>query len=129
MKFIHTEKAPKPVGPYSQAVEVGGFLFLSGQIGIDPSTGKLKETFEEQVKQCLENVLAVLESAGLGKRNIVRVVVYITDLSLFKRFNELYEEFFAGVEPKPARTTVGVKELPLGAMLELEVIAFRDVQG
>jgi len=123
MKAIHTDKAPKPVGPYSQAVEAKGFIFFSGQVGIDPSTGRLKETFEEQAKQCFENVLAVLESAGLGKRNIVKVVVYMVDLSLFKRFNELYEEFFRDISPKPARTTVGVKELPLGALLELDVVA------
>ncbi len=126
MKAIHTDKAPKPVGPYSQAIEAKGFIFLSGQVGIDPSTGRLKETFEEQAKQCFENVLAVLESAGLGKRNIVKVVVYMVDLSLFKRFNELYEEFFRDISPKPARTTVGVKELPLGALLELDVVACRQ---
>lgn len=123
MNPFHTEEAPRPVGPYSQAVRVDKFLFLSGQIGIDPSTGKLKESFEEQVRQSFKNVEAVLRSAGLEKDSIFRVVVYLTDLSLFKEFNRLYEEFFRDVPVKPVRTTVGVKELPLGALLELEVTA------
>lgn len=123
MKAFYTDEAPRPVGPYSQAVRVDKFLFLSGQIGIDPSNGKLKESFEEQVRQCFKNVEAVLRSAGLKKDSIFRVVVYLKDLSLFGDFNRLYEEFFRDVPIKPVRTTVGVKELPLGALLELEVTA------
>jgi len=120
---IYTEKAPKPVGPYSQAVAVNGFLFISGQIGIDPSTGKLKESFEEQVLQILKNVEEILKEAGTSKENVVRVVIYMTDLSLFGKLNAIYEEFFKSVPVKPARTTVGVSSLPLGAMVEMEITA------
>lgn len=125
-RAVHTEKAPKPVGPYSQAVEVGNTLYLSGQIGIDPETNRLREGFEDQAKQVLSNVEAVLEAAGYSKENVVKVTIYLTDLSKFGIFNELYEEFFKDVEPKPARVTVGVKELPLGAEIEIEVVAVKD---
>ncbi len=124
-KVIYTEQAPKPVGPYSQAVEVGNTLYLSGQIGIDPSTNQLKEGFTQQAKQVLQNVKAILGEAGYSKENIVKVVIYLTDISKFKEFNSLYEEFFKDVEIKPARVTVGVKELPLGAEIEIEVTAVK----
>ncbi|MCS7171160.1 MAG: Rid family detoxifying hydrolase [Aquificaceae bacterium] len=126
MMSLFTEKAPKPIGPYSQAVMAGDFLFLSGQIGLDPNTGKLREGFREQVEQIFENIEAVLNSAGLEKKHMVRVVVYMKDLALFKEFNQLYEEFLKDVEIKPSRTTVGVSELPMGALLELEVTAFLE---
>ncbi|MFN3598191.1 MAG: RidA family protein [Aquificaceae bacterium] len=121
---LFTQEAPKPIGPYSQGVKVGNFLFLSGQIGIDPPTGKLKESFEQQVKQVFQNIEAVLKSAGAGKGNIVRVVVYLKDLSLFGDFNRLYEEYLKEVKVKPARTTVEVSNLPLGALIELEITAY-----
>ncbi|NPB06011.1 MAG: deaminase [Aquificae bacterium] len=124
MKEIKTGGAPSPVGPYSQALLVGGFLFISGQIGVNPETGKLEEGFERQVKRVLTSIEAVLKEAGLSKRNLVRVCVYLTDLKLFPRFNELYAEFLEGVEPKPVRVTVGVKELPLGALVEIEAVAY-----
>ncbi|MEN3028239.1 MAG: Rid family detoxifying hydrolase [Aquificaceae bacterium] len=124
MTPVFTEKAPKPVGPYSQALLVDGFLFLSGQIGLDPESGKLKEGFREQVEQVFKNIEAILESVGAGKRHIVRVVVYLKDLSLFKEFNQLYENFLREVKVKPVRTTLQVSELPLGALLEVEVTAF-----
>ncbi|MGB9873922.1 MAG: RidA family protein [Hydrogenobacter sp.] len=120
---IHTEEAPKPVGPYSQAVIYGDLLFVSGQIGIDPKTGKLRETFEEQVKQIFTNIDAILRSAGADRKSIVKVSIYITDLSLFPHLNALYEEFFKDVEVKPARTTVGVSNLPMGAYVEMDIIA------
>ncbi len=120
---LFTEKAPKPVGPYSQALVAGGFLFLSGQIGIDPKTGKLREEFVEQVKQVFENIDAILQSAGIGRDRIVRVVVYLKDISLFREFNSLYEDFFKDVPVKPVRTTVEVSALPLGALVELEITA------
>ncbi len=122
---IRTDKAPKPVGPYSQAVEVGNTLYLSGQIGIEPSTGKLLESFEDQARQVLTNVEEILKEAGYSKENIVKVIIYLTDISRFREFNVLYEEFFKDVDPKPARVTVGVKELPLGAQIEVEVVAVR----
>ena len=124
MHAIYTEKAPRPVGPYSQAVVAGSFLFLSGQIGLDPQTGKLREGFKEQAQQVFKNIEAILEAAGAGKESIVRMVVYLTDLSLFGEFNQLYEEFFKDVKVKPVRTTVEVSHLPLGALIEVEATAF-----
>ncbi|WP_457600348.1 RidA family protein [Hydrogenivirga sp.] len=124
-KSVYTDRAPRPVGPYSQAVEVNGTLYLSGQVGIDPSTGELKEGFLPQAEQVLKNIEAVLEEAGYKKEDVVKVVIYLTDIGRFKEFNELYEDFFSKVEPKPARVTVGVKELPLGADIEIEVTAVK----
>jgi len=122
-KEVKTTGAPAPVGPYSQGIIAGNFLFLSGQIGLDPRTGKLRETLEDQARQCLENILALLRSAGLGKENLVKLTIYMTDISRFKDVNTLYEEFFKDIDPKPARVTVGVKELPLNALIEIEAIA------
>lgn len=122
---IRTEKAPKPVGPYSQAIEIGNTLYLSGQIGIDPSTGSLLQSFEDQAEQALKNIEGVLTEAGYSKKDVVKVIIYLTDMSAFKKFNALYEEFFKDVSPKPARVTVGVKELPLGAYIEIEVVAVK----
>jgi len=122
---IKTEKAPSPVGPYSQAVEVGNFLFLSGQVGIDPKSNKLVEGFKNQVRQIFENVDAILKEAGYSRESIVKVVIYLTDITKFKELNEIYEEFFKEVKVKPARVTVGVKELPLGAEVEIEVVAYK----
>jgi len=125
MREIRTQKAPAPVGPYSQAVEVNGFLFVSGQIGINPETGKLEEGFKEQVRQIFKNLDAILKEAGLGRESIVKVTIYLTDISKFKELNEIYEDYFKGVPVKPARVTVGVKELPLGAYVEIEMVAVR----
>ncbi|RUM28221.1 MAG: deaminase [Aquifex sp.] len=125
MREIRTQKAPAPVGPYSQAVEVNGFLFASGQIGINPETGKLEEGFKEQVRQIFKNLDAILKEAGLGRESIVKVTIYLTDISKFKELNEIYEDYFKDVPVKPARVTVGVKELPLGAYVEIEVVAVR----
>ncbi len=123
---IKTSDAPKPVGPYSQAVEAGGFLFLSGQIGIDPSTNELVDGFKNQVIQIFKNIDAILREAGYARENVVKVVVYVIDIAKFKELNEVYEDFFKGVDVKPARVTVGVKELPLGAEVEIEVVAHRE---
>ncbi len=117
--------APKPVGPYSQAVEINGALYLSGQIGIDPKSGKLVDGFESQVRQVFANLEAVLREGGYSKREVVKVVIYLTDLSRFSELNKVYEEFFREVEPKPARVTVGVNELPLGAQVEIELTAVK----
>lgn len=124
MKPIFSDKAPRPVGPYSQALLVDRFLFISGQIGIDPRTGKLREGFTQQVRQVFENIQALLESAGADKRHIVRMVVYLKDISLFGEFNHLYEEFFKDVQVKPVRTTVVVSALPLDALVEIEATAY-----
>ncbi|MFN3814242.1 MAG: RidA family protein [Aquificaceae bacterium] len=123
MREIFTDKAPKPVGPYSQAVVYENLLFVSGQIGIDPNTGKLREGFEEQIRQVFKNIDEILLSIGISRDKILRVVVYMTNLSEFKKFNEVYEEYFSDVKVKPVRTTVGVCALPLEAQVEIEVIA------
>lgn len=122
---IKTDQAPKPVGPYSQAVEVGNFLFLSGQIGIEPQSNKLVEGFRNQAIQIFKNIDAILKEAGYSRDSVVKVVIYLTDIAKFKELNEIYEEFFKDVQVKPARVTVGVKELPLGAEIEIEVVAHR----
>ena len=122
MEFVRTDKAPKAVGPYSQAVVSGNFVFVSGQIPLDPETGKMIEgDIEEKTKRVLENVSAVLESVGLSLKNVVKVTVFITDLSNFEKVNKVYSEFFG--DHKPARSFVEVSALPKGAEIEIEVIA------
>ena len=123
---IFTDQAPKPVGPYSQAVKVGNFLFVAGQIGIDPKTGKLREGFEEQVKQTLENISAILSACGYSWEDVVRVVVYLKDLSKFSDFNRLYQELLKDVSVPPVRSTVEVSSLPLNALVEIEATAYKE---
>jgi len=123
---IFTDKAPKPVGPYSQAVRVGNFLFVAGQIGIDPKTGKLREGFEEQVKQTFENISAILSASGYSWEDVVRVVVYLRDLSKFSDFNRLYQELLKDVSIPPVRSTVEVSSLPLNALVEIEATAYKE---
>ena len=123
---IFTDQAPKPVGPYSQAVKVGNFLFISGQIGIDPKTGKLREGFEEQVKQTFENISAILSTCGYSWEDVVRVVVYLKDLSKFSDFNRLYQELLKDVSVPPVRSTVEVSSLPLNALVEIEATAYKE---
>ncbi len=125
MKKILTDKAPTPVGPYSQGILYGNFLFTAGQIGINPETGKLVEGFENQVKQCLKNLEAVLNAAGASKCSIVKVTVFLTDISKFSKFNDIYKKFLDGCPVKPARSVVEVSALPLGAEVEVECIAVR----
>lgn len=116
--------APKPIGPYSQAVLCGGLVFTSGQIAIDPDTGELvKTSIEEETEQVLKNLSAVLAAAGTGLDRAVRVNVYLTDMALFARFNSVYARYVS--EPSPARTTVQVAALPKGASIEIDVIAAR----
>lgn len=121
MKKIHTEKAPAAVGPYSQAVEVNGMLYTSGQIALDPSTGALVgNTIEEQAEQVMKNLTAILEEAGAKPENVVKTLCFLTDINDFAAFNEVYSRFFT---EKPARSCVGVSSLPKGAICEVEVIA------
>ena len=120
---VYTDKAPRPVGPYSQAILIDGFLFVSGQIPIDPSTGKLIDgTFEEKTRRVLENVKAIIEAAGGTLDDVVKVTVYLKDIGKFSEFNKVYSEYFKGVPP--ARVVVEVSNLPLGADLEMEAIAY-----
>jgi len=121
---VRTTKAPQPLGPYSQGVEAGGFLFVSGQGAIDPGSGKLVAgDIESQTRQTLTNVKSIVEASGLSMRDVVRVSVYLKNMKDFKQMNEVYKSFF--VEAPPARTTVQV-ELPMSEMLvEIDVIAHR----
>ncbi len=120
---VFTDKAPKPVGPYSQAIIAGGFIFVSGQIPLDPASGKLIEgSFEEKVKRVMDNIKAILEAAGASMDDIVKVTVYLKDIKLFAEFNRVYAEYFKG--PPPARVVVEVSNLPLNADLEVEAIAY-----
>jgi 2-iminobutanoate/2-iminopropanoate deaminase len=120
---VFTDKAPRPVGPYSQAIIAGGFVFVSGQIPLDPATGKLVEgSFEEKARRVMENIKAVLEAAGASMDDIVKVTVYLRDIKLFAEFNRVYAEYFRG--PPPARVVVEVSNLPLNADLEVEAIAY-----
>ena len=122
-EVIVSEKAPKPVGPYSQAVKAGNFLFISGQLPINPATGGIvRGNFEEAVKVVLENVKSIVEEAGGTMDDIVKVTVYMKDLSLFSEFNEIYSQYFR--DKYPARVVVEVSRIPKDADLEVEAIAY-----
>ena len=121
-KVIRTAKAPSAIGPYSQAIQVGGFVYTSGQIPIDPATGVFVEGgIREQTRQSLLNVKAVLEEAGLTMADVVKTTVFMADMNDFADMNAVYAEFFT--EPYPARSAVAVKTLPKGALVEIEVVA------
>jgi 2-iminobutanoate/2-iminopropanoate deaminase len=120
-KVIHTEKAPKAVGPYSQAISTGNLLFTAGQVGIDPRTGKLVEGgIKEQTRQVMENLKAILTEAQTGFSKVVKTTVFLQDIKTFADFNQVYGEYFPA-EPL-ARSTFQVGALPLGAMVEIEMI-------
>lgn len=118
---IHTSQAPAAVGPYSQAIKIGGLVFTAGQIGIDPATGKLQVGLESQTKQVLVNLKAVLEAAGSGMADIIKTTIFLADMADFGAVNNIYGNFFE--EAPPARSTVAVAGLPLGALVEIEAIA------
>jgi len=121
-RVIFTEKAPRPIGPYSQAVVAGGFLFGSGQIPVDPETGRIVEGgIKEQTRRVMENIKAILEAAGCTLEDVVSVTVFLSDLNDFEEFNRVYAEYFKG-QP-PTRTTVEVSRLPKGVKLEVNFIA------
>jgi 2-iminobutanoate/2-iminopropanoate deaminase len=123
LQGIHSDGAPSPVGPYSQAVRQGRWVYASGQIPIDPATGQLVAgEIEVQTQRVLENLRAVLEAAGSSLERVVKTTVYVTDLSLFGRVNEVYARFFKA-DPPPARATVQVAALPLGAGIEVDAVA------
>jgi len=120
---VVTDRAPRPVGPYSQAVLHDGWIFVSGQIPLDPATGELVEgDVEAQAERAFANLAAVLAAAGASPADVVRVAVYLTDLSEFARVNEIYARWFA-TDPPPARTALGVAALPKGARIEIDAIA------
>jgi 2-iminobutanoate/2-iminopropanoate deaminase len=119
---IHTRGAPAAVGPYSQAIRAGGFIYTAGQLALDPASGQLVgETIEEQTRRVLENLKAVLEAGGSGMDRVVKTTVFITDISHFPRMNAVYAEYFPA-EP-PARSTVPVASLPFGGLVEIECVA------
>ena len=122
MKKIHTEKAPAAIGPYSQAITAGGFLFASGQIPIDPVTGEISgTTIEEQAKKKKKNAGAILAEAGADYANVVKTTCFLADMQDFAAFNGVYEKYFTG---KPARSCVAVKQLPKNVLCEVEVMAW-----
>jgi len=122
-KIIYTEKAPTPVGAYSQAVEKNGMLFVSGQIPINPKTGEIPPTIEEQTKLVMENVKAILEEAGYSLEDVVKSTILLTDMGNFKVVNKIYGEYYK--ENPPARAAFAVRELPLGVLVEIETIAIK----
>jgi 2-iminobutanoate/2-iminopropanoate deaminase len=121
-RIINTENAPKAVGPYSQAVEANGFLFVSGQIPINPAAGAMVEGgIEEQTEQVMKNIGAILKEAGLNYANVVKTTCLLSNMDNFAAFNQVYARYFT--ENMPARATYGVVKLPLGALVEVELIA------
>ncbi|HJB71917.1 MULTISPECIES: RidA family protein [Barnesiella] len=122
-KVISTTAAPKAIGPYSQAIEAGGMIFLSGQLPIDPATGTMPEGIEAQTRQSFANIKAILAEAGCTVDHIVKTTVYLADMSLFAPMNEVYAQQFSGAFP--ARSAFAVKELPKQALVEIEVIAVK----
>ena len=122
-KIINTPKAPAPVGPYSQAVEVDGTLYISGQIPVNPETGAIPPTIEEQTRQVMENIKAILDAAGYSFDDVVKSTVLLTDMGNFKAMNAIYAEYYK--ENPPARAAFAVRELPLGVLVEIETIAYK----
>lgn len=120
---ISTNEAPGAIGPYSQAIDTGSFLYASGQIPLDPATGNIPEGITAQTRQSLANVCAILDAAGLSVDNVVKTTVFLSDMANFGAMNEVYATVFT--EPYPARSAVAVRELPKGVLVEIEVIAVR----
>lgn len=121
MKIISSKNAPTAVGPYSQAIEANGFVFCSGQIGIDPKTGEFAKDVVAQTTQVINNLAAVLEAAGLGLDNVVKTTIFLADMKDYAIVNDTYTTFFT--KNKPARATVQVARLPKDALVEIEAIA------
>lgn len=122
LELIATKKAPGAVGPYSQAIKSGNMIYTSGQLHINPENGELiKGDIQAQTKQSLDNVKAILEEGGATLEDVVKVTIFMTDISKFSLVNEVYGEYFSN--HKPARSCVGVRELPLGGEIEIEAVA------
>ena len=121
-RIIQTEQAPAAIGPYSQAIRIGDFLYTSGQIALDPDSGIfLSGEIEEQPEQTLKNISAILQAGGVNFENVVKTTVYLSDLNHFSRMNQVYEKYFS--KTKPARACVQVAGLPKGAKIEIDAIA------
>jgi len=122
-KIVFTERAPKPIGPYSQAICVNGWLYVSGQIPLDPVTGDIvRGDFKVQVERVLENIRAIVESTGGRLEDVVKVTVYLRDIGRFSEFNEVYSKYFP--RDPPARSVIGVSSLPRGVELEIDAVAY-----
>ena len=120
MEKIYTKNAPKAIGPYSQAIKVGNFIYISGQIALTKDGEFLDSDIKTQTRQVCENLKAVLEASGAKLENVIKTTIFLDDINNFSKVNEVYKEYF---KHKPARSTVGVKELPKGAKVEIECIA------
>ncbi|MCS7175770.1 RidA family protein [Pseudothermotoga sp.] len=128
MRIVQTDAAPKAIGPYSQAIEANGFVFVSGQIPLDPQTGQLVDgDIKKQTKRVFENIKAILAAAGCQLSDVVKVTVFTKDISNFSAINEVYSEYFQN--HKPARSFVEVSALPRDAQVEIEVIAIKEVKA
>lgn len=121
-KQVHTDKAPAAIGPYSQAIDLGGLVFTSGQIPVAPD-GSVSDDVAEQTRQCLENLSAVLEAAGSSMERVIKATVFITDMDQFGTINQVYAGFFG--QPYPARSCVQVAKLPKGVSVEIEAVALK----
>lgn len=122
MNVIATDKAPGAIGPYSQAYEVNGFVYTSGQIPVNPATGEVAEGIAAQAEQSCKNVGAILEAAGIGYDNVVKTTCFLAEITDFAAFNEVYAKYFTS---KPARSCVAAKDLPKGVLCEIEAIAVK----
>lgn len=122
-KIIFTEKAPKAIGPYSQAVEINGMLFISGQIPSNPVTGEIPEGIEAQTEQVMQNIAAILQEAGYSFQDVVKSTCLLSDMSNFKAMNAIYGKYYS--EKAPARAAFAVKELPMNVLVEIETIAMK----
>ena len=120
-KIMSTKNAPQAIGPYSQAIAANGFLFISGQLGVTPSGEFAGADVKSQAQRSLQNLQAILNEAGLGFENVVKTTIFLADIADFAAVNEIYAKFFK--EPYPARSTVAVKTLPKGGLVEIELIA------
>lgn len=121
---LNSAKAPGAIGPYSQAVKAGNYIYVSGQLPISAATNTMPDNIKDQTRQSLENIKAILAEAGCNMDNVVKSTVYLADMSLFGPMNEVYAEYFSGVFP--ARAAFAVKELPKQALVEIEVVAYKE---
>jgi len=122
-KIIYTKNAPQAIGPYSQAVEINGTLYISGQVPVNPTTGEVPEGIKAQTEQVMKNIGAILEAAGYSYKNVVKSTCLLSDMANFKAMNEVYGSVYK--EDPPARAAYGVVQLPLGALVEIETIAVK----
>ncbi|QKY71732.1 RidA family protein [Lentibacillus sp. CBA3610] len=123
-KEIHTEKAPAAIGPYSQAIEAGDFIYVSGQIGINPETGDVVEGIEEQTKQVMQNLQAILTEAGRDFSHVVKFTIYIASMDDFATVNDIYGSYLS--KPYPARATVEVSQLPKNVLIEMDAVVYTN---